>query len=204
MRRDHTVFLDIETGGLKFDAPIIQIAAVAIKGWEEIDFFERKILFSSEECDPEALRICRYDPEVWNKSAIQESAACAQLDYFLRRYQDLQRVSHRGRPFKVARVAGHNIKTFDLPRLRKMMERSGFKFFPGDWMKPLDTLELAVWRTFDKDDPPKSHKLGDLLDYFNIPHEDELHDALADVRGTVQLARALLEGRSGSSAPAGG
>jgi DNA polymerase III epsilon subunit-like protein len=70
-----------------------------------------------------------------------------------------------------------------------MYTRAGV--FLGADPRVLDTMQLAMWWFHQRGMEPENYKLGPLCQYFGIPVGDETHDALADVRLTVQLARKL-------------
>ena len=73
-----TVYFDLETGGVN-DEPTIQLAAVAIgDDWSEIGSFEKRLKFDPAKCSPEALKVNRYDPELW-KDAVEPTAAARML-----------------------------------------------------------------------------------------------------------------------------
>ena len=52
-----TVFFDFESGGTEPEHPNIQLAAIAVRGWKEVDAFERKIDFIESDCDPAAIAL---------------------------------------------------------------------------------------------------------------------------------------------------
>ena len=91
----------------------------------------------------------------------------------------------KGTHYMVARLAAHNAK-FDQERLRKMY---GTQFLPAHPLV-LDTLQLALWSFQGKTPQPEKFTLSVLLNYLGIPIPDA-HDALADVRGSIALAKAL-------------
>ncbi len=195
MNRNTTVVFDLETGGVEAKHPDIQLAAVAVRGWEEIDTFERKLQFSVDSCDPEALEINSYDPAVWEREALPEARVVAQFAQWMRRHAVIHKVSKRGNPYSVARLAGHNVARFDAPRLLAMFKRHG-AFLAADAFRPLDTLQLALWHFAGREDEPENYKLGTLATALGIA-TDGAHDALADVRMTVQLAKAICERSNG-------
>ena len=178
---------------------IIQLAAVAVdaESWEVIDRFERKIAFEVGRASPEALEINSYDPEVWEREAVPARQAMAKFRDFLRNHSTVQKISKTGNPYKVAKLAGHNVARFDLPFLTRAYKALGLGFFPGDFI-PLDTLQLAAWwldssreRGLKPGDLPENLKLETLADYLNIP-TDGAHDALADVEMNVLVAADLF------------
>lgn len=188
-----TVFFDTETGGVEDRHPTIQIAAVAVDAaMEEVDQFERKLTFDLDLCDPEALEINSYDADTWETEAVPPRMACTDFVGFCRAWADTTLVSARtGNPYNVCLLAGHNIATFDIPRVRRAADRLR-QFWPACWWYPLDTYHRAFWYFREHDLPwPENFRLETLCTYFEIEHD--AHDALGDVRANVELARALME-----------
>lgn len=185
-----TVYFDLETGGVN-DEPVIQLAAVAVNDdWSEAGSFEQKIKFDPAKCSPEALTINGYTEEAW-KSAVTPGAAIARFSQFLKPHSTVEMISKRtGNPYMVARLAGYNALTFDLPRLRAMY---GDSFFPCSY-HVRDVLQRAMF-WFDEHSPnekPKDLKLSTLCEYFAISTEGA-HEALTDVRMAVALYRRLCD-----------
>src|SRR5580700_11396844 len=85
--RTRTVYFDLETGGVRPEHPIIQIAAVAIDNatWQEVDAIEMKLCFDPSQADPEALRLNHYNTAVWHAEAVIPSQARLQFARFLER-----------------------------------------------------------------------------------------------------------------------
>ena len=131
-------------------------------------------------------------PHVWSSEAVAERMAVRAFAAFLEQYRVLGRVSQKGNPYSVARLAGHNVARFDAPRLLRMFKRNGGAFLPADAFMPLDTMQLALWRFAEVEKRPKNLKLRTLCEFFGIETAGA-HDALADVRMTVQVARHLFE-----------
>lgn len=190
------VFVDIETGGLDpARHPIIQIAAIAVDaGLNELDSFECKIKFSEEDCEPEAIKANSYDAEIWKEKAVYPRRAFDELAEFLRRYSDVELVSQRThKPYKVAQLVGHNAASFDGPFIQNGYRTHGL-FLPAAFTV-LDTLQRALWHFHERPEcRPENFKLATLCKHFGVPL-DNAHDALADVRATVGLYRALVEQR---------
>ena len=182
------VFFDLETGGLLASHPNIQLAAVAVNdALEELEHYEAKIQFNESDADLEALKMNHYDRGTWEERAIPVRDVILTFSSFLKRHSSIEMVSKRtGNPYSVARLAGHNVVTFDVPRLQAMYGR---EFLPAH-PQALDTLQLALWRMVGAKDCPKSNKLTDLCEFFGIEIPDA-HDALADVRGSIAIARAM-------------
>lgn len=189
-----TVYFDLETGGVEPESPDIQIAAVAVEdgSWRELETYEAKLQFDAKAASPEALKLNHYDAAVWQASAVLPSNAVAGFRAFLDRHKSQAMTSKRtGRPFRVARLAGHNAASFDMPRLQRLFHRYQV-FLPAD-MRVRDTMQLALWY-FDSSGyvvKPENYKLETLCRYFGI-ETGGAHDALADVRMTVAVARTLV------------
>jgi DNA polymerase III epsilon subunit-like protein len=188
------IYFDIETGGLLEDDPIIQLAAVAVdeSAWTTMEEFECKIRFNEDSADPKALEICHYDPRVWEAQAVDAGEAITKFSAFLNRHKSLQMISKRtGNPYMVARLVGHNAATFDGPRLKSMYQRLG-AFLPADPRVRCTVQQAMFW--FDcRGIAPENYQLSTLCRYFGIPVDESTHDALVDVRLTVQLAKALRQ-----------
>lgn len=185
-----TVYFDLETGGVNQE-PTIQLAAVAVnQDWSEAGTFEHKIKFDPGACDPEALRLNGYSPEAW-KDALIPSAVAMKFAQWIKPHSTVEMISKRtGVPYMVARLAGYNALTFDLPRLRDMFGQS---FFPCSY-HVRDVLQRAMfWFDENPDQPkPRDLKLSTLCEYFGISNAGA-HEALTDVRMTVALHRKLAE-----------
>lgn len=192
------VFLDLETGGVEPERPNIQLAAVAMsdKLDAEVGVFEQKIQFDEAAASPEALRINCYDPAVWKENAVGEMVAAGTFASFLREHATVEMISKAGKPYRIARLAGHNVASFDCPRLVAMFKRYDL-FLPGTAYQPLDTYQRALWyfaeRRCTSDQPlnqPANMKLATLAEWFGVVSYGA-HDALADVRMCVAIARAM-------------
>lgn len=184
-----TVFFDFETGGVQDHHPNIQLAAIAVRdeSGEELGSFEQKICFNEAEAQPEALKLNGYDPEVWKREARPSDEVARAFSAWLKPFTCVERTGRSG-PYYVARLAGHNAATFDMPRLRRMFEESRL-FLPCEFFVR-DTLQRALWYFDEGGVQPKSLKLTELCQHFQIP-TDGAHDALTDVRLCIALSRAL-------------
>ena len=186
-----TIFFDVETGGVEDHHPIVQIAAIAVTpDWSEVETFERKIQFDPRKCDPEALALNSYSSAAW-ANALPEPRVLQEFGDFLGRHRCVDLVSRAGKPYSVARVAGHNIVGFDLERISAAFKHYRL-FFPVDFRTVLDTRYGAVWHFERLGSRPKDFKLTGLCQHFGIP-TDGAHDALVDVRLSIALARKLVE-----------
>lgn len=187
------VFFDLETGGLDFQHPNIQLAAVAVDNeFNELETFEAKIKFDVAACDPIALEKNSYEESAW-RGAESEGLVAKGFAGFLSEHKCIQMVSNKtGRPYWVARLAGHNVTKFDGPRLKEMFKRHGL-FLPAH-PAALDTTQLALWKYQRLGKPLASFRLTELCKLLDIPVIDA-HDALGDVRMNVKVAKRLLLGK---------
>lgn len=188
---DRIVFFDLETGGLEPGKhPVIQFAGIALDGaWNEVEALEFKIAFNVSAAEPVALAVNHYSAEAWAEARHPGLAVSAMGDFF-RRHSTLRKLSKAQRPYTVARVAAHNAR-FDCDHLGAFFKARNV-FCPAALYEPLDTLALARWVTFLAAGPgPVDHKLPSLCAWLGIEHQDA-HEALADVRATVHVARKLI------------
>ncbi len=187
-----TCFFDLETGGLLDRHPVIQVAAIAVdENWAEKEVIEVKIKFKETGCDPEALKMNSYEPGLWAEHALDRSVARAKLHDFFENHKTWSLLNKHGKRYNVARIAGHNAASFDAPRLRALWDG---RFTPFAWFYPLDTIQLAFWYFAEwKSNQPDNYRLETLCQHFRIDAEGA-HDALADVRMTIKLAKVLIDG----------
>jgi DNA polymerase III epsilon subunit-like protein len=190
MRRK-LVAWDLETGGLEMHHPITQLAAVAvyIDTFEEVATYEAKIQFREEDCEPVALQVNHYSRERW-ANAKPEAQVMREFARFLKDHATVEQMSKRtGKPFFVARLAGHNVVNFDQPRTAAMWERAGGGFFPAHY-QCLDTLQRAMWWAQEADLTPESFRLENCLKMMGLdPPAGPLHDALNDCRASIAIAK---------------
>lgn len=189
------VFFDLETGGLELEHPVIQIAAIAVqRGWREVETFQRKIQFAVHRCTTQALEVNSYDEETWAREAIPPLQAVTEFAAFLSKYKTVEFTSKRtGKPYKVARLAGYNSQTFDQPRILGLFKQCG-QFFPAD-PRTLDVFQLALWALAFDGVTLADYKLGTVAKHLGLA-TDGLHDAMADVRLTIEVAKRIRLGRS--------
>ena len=192
---ERIVFIDIESAGLEFTRPIIQIAAVSVDaGFAELEAIELKISFDEANADKKSLSKNKYDARVWQQDAIGPHKAAVTFAQFLRRHATFDMFSRSGKPYCIAQLAGHNAERFDGPFLHAWYRRHQV-FCPARYMT-LCTKQKAMW-LFEEDrslTPPENLKLGTLCQYFGVRlSDDEAHDALNDVRATVLLYKAMRD-----------
>ena len=193
---ERLVYLDLETCGLEFTRPIIQIAAIATNSaLRELETLEMKIQFDERDADPRALCKNNYDRELWQREAIDPKVAAKRFSDFLRRHSTVDIISDRTRrSYRVARLVAHNAERFDGPFLRTWYERLGM-YLPAAY-SILCTKQRAYWLFHEQKSltPPDNFQLGTLCQYFDVRlRPDDAHDALNDVRATVALYRRMLE-----------
>lgn len=191
MSRQRLVVFDLETSGLREDVhDVVQFAAIAVdEQWRELETLELKVHFDVTRADRQALEINGYDAAVWEKEALVAPLARGRIADFLRRHSTLTKTSRAGKPYTVARVCGHNAATFDGRFLAAWFKRAD-QFLPAACFEALDTLALARWASFVTPPGPRDHKLGSLCEWLGVVHGGA-HEALADVRATVEVARRL-------------
>jgi len=184
------VYIDTETGGVQPHHPTIQLAAVAMDGDTEVGAFEQRIAFNEADCDPEALRLNHYTREAW-ADAVSPAVTAARFAAWLRPFQSVTLTSKRtGQPYTVARLAGYNAVSFDVPRLREMFAG---QFFPCEYLTR-DVLQRALFY-FDEHPhgpQPANFKLATVCAMFGID-TDGAHGALADARMCARLYRVMVE-----------
>lgn len=190
------VFFDLETTGLdprKHD--VMQIAAAAVDdNLRVIEEFEVKVRLRAKRVSREVLHLTRYDPERWRKEAISARFAALRFARFLRKHATVT-VKGRNGPYCVAQLVAHNA-AFDGPFLEAWSKRARVRMPVA--FRVLCTLQRAEWHFAECVGPrPESMKLLSLAKHFEIPFtEQEAHEALADVRATVELyAQLLASGR---------
>jgi DNA polymerase III epsilon subunit-like protein len=187
----YTVVFDLETGGIEPQHPTIQLAAVALEDvtLQEVSLFEQKIAFDVAVCDPEALKIVGYDPALWVK-AERAPVVVEQFRVWVKPYSSIAMKGKNPphRPYAVAKMAGYNAATFDMPRLRALY---GTSFCPCSYLVR-DVLYRALFYFDERPDltPPENFKLSTVAAYFGI-ETTGAHDALADARMTARLMAAL-------------
>lgn len=199
---ERLVFVDLETAGLDPWRPIIQIAAIAVdSNLRELERFEAKLKFNSKFADPKSLRKASYSRELWKQEAQPSIRVMKQFSELLRRHATVDQTSSAGLPFSVAQLVAHN-GAFDGSFLRAWYDRFD-EFLPAS-PRVFCTLQRALW-LFQEDKsltPPPDFALRTLCHYFGVSLKaTEAHEALNDVRATVDLYRAISEHRQNMRQP---
>ena len=189
---ERLVFVDLETAGLEPWRPIIQIAAIAVDSdLRELERFEAKLKFNRRFADPKALRKASYSPQQWNREAQPSLIVMRQFSRLLRRHATVDQISSKGLSFPVAQLVAHN-GPFDGAFLQAWYDR--FDHFLPASPRVFCTLQRTLW-LFQEDKsltPPPDFTLPTLCQYFGVPFSaSDAHEALNDVRATVELYRAI-------------
>lgn len=172
------VFVDIERRRNR----ITQIAALAVDGrLTELESFDVKVRQSrlSRRCPPTG-------------RGLVPCLAAEQFATFLRRYPAVNLICDDGRNRPVARLVAHNAERFDAPLLHDWYD--SLRIFLPAARLALCTKQRAM--AFFLEHPslikPADYKLGTLCVYFGVRLRiEDSHDALNDVRATVELYRAM-------------
>ncbi len=200
---ERLVFVDLETGGAEPWRPILQVAAIAVDaGLRELETLEIKLRFDMRQVHPACRRKRHYSAEVWRREAVPEKDAGERFAAFLRRHATVDLFSADGRGYRVAQLVAHHA-AFDAPFLTAWFARVG-RFLPAH-PRVLCTHQRLQW-LFHEDKtltPPADYQLGTLCQYFGVRLKNhEAHEALADVRATAALYRAVIGMANRRSAPA--
>lgn len=196
MPDERLVFVDLETAGLKPWRPIIQIAAIAVDAnLRELERFEAKLKFDKKFANPKSLRKASYSEERWQKEGRPAGEVMSQFTDLLRRHATVDQMSSKRRVFQVSQLVAHN-GAFDGAFLSSWYDRFG-EFLPAS-PRVFCTLQRAIW-LFHEDKsltPPPDFSLLTLCRYFGVSlRASEAHEALNDVRATVDLYRAIADHR---------
>ena len=191
---ERLVFFDLETAGLDTNSAIIQIAAIAVDAkLRELETFETKIRFDVLRADSNALAVNSFEPTVWKRLAKRPHDAAKDFASFLRRHATVDMTSRAGKPYQLARLVAHNA-TFDGPIIIRWYKDLG-EFLPAA-RSVYCTLQRAYW-LFEENKsltPPANYKLSTLCEYVGVAlGKHNAHDALVDVRATVELYRSFQD-----------
>jgi len=184
MQDRRIVFADIESVGIDPNGPIRQIAAVAVDELlREVEAFDAHLPVSWREV---RRKLPRRTPSPAETETARQFAA------FLSRHAALNLMTARGATLRVAQLAAHHA-VHDGPFLQAFFSRNR-RFYPGDY-RMLCTVQRAQWFFHENDElpSPADFKLATLCEYFGVPFpRANQHDAIHDVRATVELYRAIL------------
>ena len=189
---ERLVFVDIELAPVGRRRAILQIAAMAVsRSLVELETFEAKIRLDESRIVPSMVPNRHFDVRLWREEGRSPKAVACDFARFLSRHASATVRGADGRQLIVAQLVAHNAE-FDGVFLREWFEGLGL-FFPASY-RIFCTLHRAMWY-FHEDRsmlPPRDFKLGTLCCHFGVPfNRFEAHDALADVRATVELYRRM-------------
>lgn len=89
-------------------------------------------------------------------------------------------------------LAGYNVN-FDYQFLSKFFQvNNSMSFNHYFWYMPIDVMSIALFHTMT-DDSFRKASLADMLKYFKIKVDGELHDAMTDARATRDLFNHFLQ-----------
>ncbi len=189
---ERLVFVDIELGRVKRLRPILQIAAIAVsRSLIEQEVFEAKVRIDERQTPASLIHNRHFDRDRWRSEGRHPKVVAYDFGKFLGRHATANVAGANHRRMIVAQLVAHNAE-FDGTFLRQWFERLGL-FLPASY-RVFCTLHRAMWLFHENRSltPPSDFKLGTLCRYFGIsllPHE--AHEALADVRATVELYRRM-------------
>ncbi len=189
---ERLVFVDIEMAPVGRRRAILQIAAMAVsRSLVELESFEAKIRLDESRIVPSMVPNRHFNVQQWREEGRSPKAVACDFARFLSRHASATVRGADGRQLIVAQLVAHNAE-FDGVFLREWFEGLGL-FFPASY-RIFCTLHRAMWY-FHEDRsmlPPRDFKLGTLCCHFGVPfNRFEAHDALADVRATVELYRRM-------------
>jgi Exonuclease len=189
------IFTDIEAAGSAAARhPILQVAAIAVNAaFEELETFEVKLRFEEASATKASLRKANYTRGQWAREAIHPRRAAIEFSSFLKRHATVPVLGIRGRQREVSQLVAHNAE-FDNSFIQAWYERQEL-YYPARFQM-LCTLQRAEWYFAENPEFPRpdNMKLLTLCRYFEVRlNRLEAHDALADVRATIGLYRAILK-----------
>lgn len=192
---ERLVFVDLETAGGEPWRPIIQLAAIVVtSNLRELECYEAKLRFDERFADPKSLNGSRYCTAIWRREAKPVAVVNEEFAELLRRHATVDQVARSGAVYQVAQLVAHNA-AFDAAFLDTWFARCE-RFLPAS-PRVLCTMQRAIW-LFHEDKrltPPADFKLQTLCEYFGVGLRPEnAHDALTDVRATVELYREMGQG----------
>ena len=167
---------------------------------QELERYEAKLKFQQKYANPASLRKPSYSAQKWREEALPARIVLERFSDLLRRHATVDQKSSSGQVFQIAQMVAHN-GAFDGAFLSAWFDRFG-KFLPAS-PRVFCTLQRAVW-LFHEDKsltPPPDFALRTLCHYFGVPlRAADAHEAMNDVRATVQLYRAMEAHRLGVQA----
>lgn len=179
---DKILFMDAETTGLKYNhydpsegfqsiswglivadmdtLKVLDELYVEIK-WNGVDKWAKG-----------AQRVHGMSKEYLEKNGVTEEEAVVKIGNFI--------MKHWG-PEASIRVAGHNVGSFDLWFMRRLMSKFGLPFKTGN--RHLDTYSVGITTL-------KTYNSDDLFEAVGLPTRDD-HNALEDARYALEVVRRI-------------
>lgn len=180
------LFFDVETTGTDYRKhSIIQLAGMIEKDGKVVEEFNFLVKpHEKAQIDEAAMAV--------NKKTVEEIMQYPEMkEAHLRLLKILGKYVDKYEKSDKMWLVGFNNRAFDDTFLRMFFELNGDRFFNSwFWSDSLDVLSLASQYLLDRRAQMPSFKLKRVAKELGIPvYEDELHDALYDVRLTRQIYR---------------
>lgn len=180
------LFFDVETTGTDYRKhSIIQLAGMIEKDGKVVEEFNFLVKpHEKAQIDDAAMAV--------NKKTVEEIMQYPKMkDIHLRLLKILGKYVDKYEKSDKMWLVGFNNRAFDDTFLRMFFELNGDRFFNSwFWSDSLDVLSLASQYLLNRRAQMPSFKLKRVAKELGIPvSEDELHDALYDVRLTRQIYR---------------
>ena len=191
-----TIFIDIEALDEELDAPIMEVAAVAVESatYRFIDKIDLRVEFEMRHLSKfRYLGVNKFSPEEWSQYAIPGEDAAKKLSLFFNRHATVEKISKDGNNYTIPKLAGHNSDSWDAPRIEEWFKKHDC-FFHKEMLRTRDTMQKAIWLFEDNPSiqPPDDYTLKTLAEHLQLDHKPT-HRALSDCLATVDLARSLAE-----------
>lgn len=189
------VFIDVESVRNVLPRTLLQIGAIAVDdSFDVLEEFETKIQFDDCGGTLPPPRNKHYCPELWNEQAVPAQSAAKAFADFLRRHASFDMINREGKCYQLAQLVAHNAERFDGPIIHEWFDDLGL-YCPARRMTYC-TKQRAMW--FVEEDHsiqrPANYRLRTLCEHFGIDwNAKNAHDALFDVRATVELYRTLMK-----------
>lgn len=169
-----TVFLDVETTGLTNEDEIIQFSAIQIKisTWEILN--ECSFYINIGRPLPDIIvNLTGITDSILDTEGITKEEAAQRIKEFI----------------KDSTIGGHNVN-FDIKKIQHLFDDVG-ENYDMSVHKIVDTMSLA--RAFYPKSEVGNHKLGNLVETFELDEGLSFHNAIDDVIATMRLCKHIFE-----------